>query len=258
MHITLTGNLGSGKSTICKILEKDYGKEIYSTGKVQRSIAAEMGINVLEMNELMKKDHKYDHLIDDATAKIARENPDKPIVFDSRLAWNFVETSFRVFLSVSLNVAAERVYHDSKRGEVEEYSSVEDAKAKLKKRAEVETVRYKDIYGLDYFNFNNYNLILDSTFCTPECLASLLIREANAYEQKLAAGETPARKILMSPKRLGIDCAPFVLTQDKLYPDGIVTLVQTENDFDIKEGREIAESAARAGMPFVSAVLESI
>ena len=97
MHITLTGNLGSGKSTICKILEKDYGKEIYSTGKVQRSIAAEMGINVLEMNELMKKDHKYDHLIDDATAKIARENPDKPIVFDSRLDWNFVETSFRVY-----------------------------------------------------------------------------------------------------------------------------------------------------------------
>ena len=47
MHITLTGNLGSGKSTICKILEKDYGKEIYSTGKVQRAIAAEMGINVL-------------------------------------------------------------------------------------------------------------------------------------------------------------------------------------------------------------------
>lgn len=254
MHITLTGNLGSGKSTICKILEEKYGKEIYSTGKVQRSIAEEMGMNVLEMNELMKKDHKYDHLIDDTTAKIARENPDKPIVFDSRLAWNFVETSFKVFLSVSLNIAAERVYSDKKRGEVEEYSSVEDTKANLKKRAEIENIRYKDIYGLDYFNFNNYNLILDSTFCTPECLASLLIKEAAEYEQKLAAGETPSLKILMSPKRLGMECAPFVF-KDKLYPDGIVTLVQTENDFDIKEGREIAEDAARAGMPFVSAVL---
>ena len=32
MHITLTGNLGSGKSTLSKILEADYGYEIFSTG----------------------------------------------------------------------------------------------------------------------------------------------------------------------------------------------------------------------------------
>ena len=148
MHITLTGNLGSGKSTICRILENEYGKEIYSTGKVQRAIAQEMGISVLEMNQLMCKDHKYDHLIDDTTAKISRENPDKPIVFDSRLAWNFVEKSFKVFLSVNLSVAAERVFNDN-RGNVESYTTVEDAKRQLSLRAETEDVRYKELYGLD-------------------------------------------------------------------------------------------------------------
>ena len=254
MHITLTGNLGSGKSTICRILEKEYGKEIYSTGKVQRSIAEEMGISVLEMNQLMCSDHKYDHLIDDTTAKISRENPDKPIVFDSRLAWNFVESSFRVFLSVSLNTAAERVYNDN-RGEVEKYTSVEDAKAQLKLRAETENIRYKDIYGLDYFNFDNYNLILDSTWCPPECLASLLIREAEEYERKLAAGQTPETKILISPKRLGLEAGTPDFTQETLYPDGIVSLVRTEEDFAIRDGREIAEAAVRAGMPFVQARL---
>ena len=30
MHITLTGNLGSGKSTICRILESEYGFEMYN------------------------------------------------------------------------------------------------------------------------------------------------------------------------------------------------------------------------------------
>ncbi len=53
MHITLTGNLGSGKSTICKILREEYGFEIYSTGTVQRKIAEEFGVSVLEMNKLM-------------------------------------------------------------------------------------------------------------------------------------------------------------------------------------------------------------
>ena len=55
MHITLTGNLGSGKSTLSKILEAEYGYEIFSTGKVIRKIAEEHGLSVLEMNELMNK-----------------------------------------------------------------------------------------------------------------------------------------------------------------------------------------------------------
>ena len=65
MHITLTGNLGSGKSTISKIFANKYGYEIYSTGKVIREFAAERGLSVLEMNQLMEKDNSFDHLIDE-------------------------------------------------------------------------------------------------------------------------------------------------------------------------------------------------
>ena len=32
MHITITGRLGSGKTTVCRILSDKYGYEIYSTG----------------------------------------------------------------------------------------------------------------------------------------------------------------------------------------------------------------------------------
>ena len=94
-HITLTGNLGSGKSTICKIMDEKYSYEIYSTGKVQRSIAAEMGITVLEPACMRRP--RYDHLIDDATAKISKDNLEKKIVFDSRLAWHFVDCSLKSF-----------------------------------------------------------------------------------------------------------------------------------------------------------------
>lgn len=254
MHITLTGNLGSGKSTVCKILEEEYHYEIYSTGTVQRSIAEEMGISVLEMNKLMCTDHKYDHLIDDMTARISRENPDKPIVFDSRLAWNFVEKSFKIFLAVSLEVAAERIYHDN-RGNVEKYASVEDAKEQLKLRAQTEDARYKKIYGLDYFNFNNYDLILDSTYCTPEVLARLMMSEARAYESELAAGRKPGVKILISPRRLGLPAGEVNLEQENLYLDEIVKIRETEEDFEIAADREAADAAVKAGMPFVKAEL---
>lgn len=194
MHITITGNLGSGKSTICKILEDKYGFEIYSTGKVQRELAREMNMTTLEMNQLMCSDPKYDTMIDDATARISRENRDKNIIFDSRLAWNFVEESFKVFLSVELDVAAKRVFHDN-RGKEEQYTSIEQAKELLKARAITEDKRYKDMYNLDYFNYDNYNLVIDSTYNTPEVIASIIMEEAKKYENN-------SRRILLSPKSL--------------------------------------------------------
>ena len=231
MHITLTGNLGSGKSTLSKILEADYGYEIFSTGKVIRKIAEEHGLSVLEMNELMNKDPKYDHEIDDTTARISRENPEKSILFDSRLAWHFVDKSFKVFLSVSLDVAAKRVAGDATRGEVEHYASLEDAKENLKKRAETEDTRYKELYNIEYFNMSNYNLVLDSTDCAPDVLAKILKDEAEAYEKADAEGKGGYSRLILSLNRPEEDFAKEkaagVVTREILH--GVEFLVVTLN-----------------------------
>ncbi len=207
MHITITGNLGSGKSTIAKYIRDEYGFEIYSTGTIQRKLAKELGKTTLEMNELMCNDPKYDKMIDDATTRTARENIDKDIIFDSRLAWNFVEKSFKVFVSVSLNSAADRVFNDTDRGSVEEYSSKHEAKNKLRARAETEDVRFREMYDLEYFNFNNYNLVIDSTYNSPEEIAKIIIEEAKKFYKmvdELGFEETNKgwNSVLVSPKRL--------------------------------------------------------
>ena len=59
MFITINGQLGSGKSEICKILKDEHGFDIFHTGKIQRQYAAELGISTLQLNELCKIDHKY-------------------------------------------------------------------------------------------------------------------------------------------------------------------------------------------------------
>lgn len=282
MHITLTGNLGSGKSTICRILTEKYGFELYSTGKVIREIADEMGISVLEMNELMSKDHKYDHMIDDKTAQISRENPDKNILFDSRLAWNFVEKSFKVFLSVDLAEAARRVYADASRGDVESYKSEEDAAEQLAARAANEDARYEELYGIHYFDFNNYNLILDSSYATPDVIAELLMEEAVAR-----CDEEPEKRgqMLISPKRLGFtasagkvcgciaavpgDPAAGAVTgaeetgsadgadnsrAAKIAP-GLVTVAVDGNRMTVVDGADIVQRAADEGCAYVAANL---
>lgn len=256
MHITLTGNLGSGKSTISKLLSEKYGFEIFSTGKVIRQIADDLGISVLEMNELMSRDSKYDHMIDDKTAAISRENPDKNILFDSRLAWNFVEKSFKVFLSVDLSEAARRVYADASRGEVETYKSEADAAEQLAARAANEDARYEELYGIHYFDFNNYNLILDSSYATPEVIAALLMREVTAR-----ASENPEKRgqMFISPKRLGYSGNPseedLAAHAGEVAP-GNVTVRVDGNKITVVRGKSVVKKAAEQGYGYVAAELQ--
>lgn len=207
MHITLTGNLGSGKSTLGKLMAAEYGYEIFSTGKVIREIADSFGISVLEMNKKMEADHQYDKMIDDTTARISREKKGQKLLFDSRLAWHFVEESFKVFLSVSLPVAAARVMADSTRGSVETYSSEQECMERLSERAKTEDRRYRDLYRIDYFNAENYNLVLDSSECPTDVLGKILVEEEAAYEKALSEGKKPGTKLILCKNRPAEDFA---------------------------------------------------
>ena len=183
MHITITGKLGSGKSTISRILKARHGFELYSTGAIQREIALEHNLSTLEMNQLMARDLSFDHAIDGAVAKISVEREGETIIFDSRMAWRFAENSFKVFVTVDPLVAASRVM-GSPRGQEEVYSDLEDAKQKLIERGRIENERFKDIYRVDNFDFNNYDLVIDSTNETPEALASLVYDKFQEYCKK--------------------------------------------------------------------------
>ncbi len=201
MHITLTGNLGSGKSTISRIFERDYGYEICSTGHVIRELAKDRGLSVLEMNKLMSEDPQFDHMIDEKTAEISRTRTNDNIFYDSRLAWHFVGKAFRVFLSVSLDTSVSRVMGDD-RGNVEKYDCFEDCKEKLRARVAEEEKRYKELYDIDYFDFSNYNLILDSTACPAEALAKILYEEAVDFYKASEEGRDYTRFIICKDRGL--------------------------------------------------------
>lgn len=194
MQIAFSGKLGSGKSTVCAILKEKYGYEIYSTGTVQRKVAAELGIDTLELNKRMKEDPKLDHIIDDAVVKLSRERAGDRIVYDSRMAWHFAENTFKVYMYVDPTVAGQRVFA-ADRGNVEAYKSIEEAKEKLIARSKEENQRFKDIYGVDNFDYRNYDLIIDSTTATPEQIAEMIVCQAEEYE-KAKFGYT---KIILSP-----------------------------------------------------------
>lgn len=180
MNITITGNLGGGKTSVCKELEK-YGFKIITGGGLFRDIAREKGISVLELNELAKADRSIDDLIDNRTAKIGREEDN--ILFDSRLAWHFAPYSFKVFLLTDSYEAARRTFAGGAR-EAEEYSDINATMSGLKERADLERERFKELYDIDYYDRNNYDLIIESTYASPEQIAKEIMRNFEEYKAK--------------------------------------------------------------------------
>lgn len=199
MHITVTGMLGSGKSTICRIISEQKDFEIYSTGKMQRLVASQKSVTTLELNKMMKEQPELDSIIDNETIRIAEANPDKTIIFDSRMAWFFVKDSYRIFITVDPYVAAQRVVR-ADRGQVEGYLDVEEAMEKLLERAQTEHERFIRIYNADYWDYCNYDLVLDATWHDPETLASVIMGQMDMFMEEKNQKRTPV--VMMSPKSL--------------------------------------------------------
>ncbi len=176
--ISLTGDLGSGKSTVCKILSEKYNARIYSTGPIVRQIAKEKGISVVDINKFMESDHSIDYEMDNRL-KLLSEEPGNMII-DSRMAWFFTKGTFKVYLSTSLEESARRIFNDKQRSS-ENFASEEETARQVLKRKQSENMRYKMLYGADCCFMGNYDAVIDTTASPPELIAETIERSYQKY-----------------------------------------------------------------------------
>ncbi len=191
--ISLAGDLGSGKSTVSKILTEMLGMEYYSTGTICREVAARHGMTVVEMNQYMETHPELDREIDDGLCALS-DDP-RPLLIDSRMAWHFVRDTFRVYLSTETAVSAARIF-GAGRAE-EHFATVEETEAKIRERRESEKKRYMAFYGVNNKDLFNYDLILDTTYTTPEQVAEEMARAFRLWKE-----DHSLRFCAMSPLRL--------------------------------------------------------
>ena len=164
--ITISGDLGSGKSVLAKSLVDYWGAESYSTGKIQRKMAEERGITTLELNKLAETDKSIDDEIDSNFAKLAET--DHNLVIDSRMAWHFIPDSFKIKLEVNPVVAAERIIAANR--DNEKYGDFDATLKGLKDRKASERERFQKYYGVDIEDQDNYDLIIETTDVTPQAI----------------------------------------------------------------------------------------
>ena len=112
-NITITGDIGSGKSTVSKKLAEKLNMSIIDSGQLYREFASSKNISVLEQNN--SDDRSIDIKIDNTIESIGKEQ--KGIIFVSRLAWYFVPDAIKIYLKVNPLLAAERIVKDNRVGE---------------------------------------------------------------------------------------------------------------------------------------------
>lgn len=167
--ISLAGDLAAGKGTVSKILIKDLDYGIYRNGEYARKLARDMGLDITSFNEYLADHPEIDLQIEKSASEYAKEHDN--FIIDARLGWYAVPESFKVYLRVDIDVAAQRAFNDLNRKSSESFATVEEQKADMQKRFEMENERYWNLYHVRKEDMSNYDLVVDTTNLTPEEVA---------------------------------------------------------------------------------------
>jgi len=151
--ITISGQSGSGKSTIADAIAKAFRLKHVNVGDIFRSIAKAKKIQLETLSETASR--KIDFEADKTTLELAKKGN---VLLNGRLtAWVAGDNAeVRVFVDCDINVRAERVALRDKK-------TVLQTKKDIIKRDKNDARRYKQVYGLNIADKRIYDLIIDNT-----------------------------------------------------------------------------------------------
>lgn len=203
--ITISGDPGSGKSTVTNALKAKYESMGYNvhvikTGQIFRELATKeytkmypdrKDANLADIQNdpgFAEKRNLIDKMVDDEIRRKGieineKERPEDVYIVDSRLAWKNIPVSYKVKMTLNEEEAGRRAYKDSSRGPEDKYLTIEDAIKKTTLRKNVEIERYKQDYGIDLSDLNNYDLVVDTLFTLPEDTVDVIITGEEKYRK---------------------------------------------------------------------------
>ena len=248
--VTLSGDIGGGKSSVARILAQRLKFQLISAGAIQREIATGMGLTTLQLNERSARDRSVDDRIDSHTQRLGETS--NRIIVDSRLAWHFIPSAFKVFLSVDPDVGAGRVF-DASRSD-EKHSSLADALENNRSRTQLETTRFLALYGIALRDYSNYDLVVDTSFVSPEQVAEVIESSFRAWK-----AQTHFAQLWMSPKRLlALQDVSATRTANAVPASESVQLRSHGGHFQVVSGHKLIDASFRKQTPLIAAQLVAI
>lgn len=165
VKITLSGNAGSGKSTIGKILSEELRVTFLSVGEICRKKATSLEMDINQFQEFLKSNPNFDKYMDRHIVEYAKFH--REYVLDYRLGFHFLPESFKVLLKVNEETSLNRVAKRSGRDEDFSKQTATEKILLIRNRNELMRRRFINTYGADFNDENNYDLVIDTDTSTP-------------------------------------------------------------------------------------------
>ncbi len=175
MIVTISGLIGSGKTTLATTLAKKFKLRHISAGLVFRKMAKERGLTLAEFSKLAEGNAEIDKEVDSRQVQLASKGS---AVVDGRLSgWLVKNADIKIWLKASLEERAKRV---GKR----EGKSFEEALRETKEREASEVKRYREIYGIDLYNLLIYDAVLNTDLFNAKEVAKIIETMVKVHAKK--------------------------------------------------------------------------
>jgi cytidylate kinase len=160
--VTIAGSPGSGKSSTAKAVAAALGFRHFSSGDLFRQLAAERGESIEAMNISAEIQRDIDLKVDNLLQEMYRTQ--EQLVIDSRMAWRWMPSSFKVFLMLDPDTAAERIFaHLQEEGRIsEDATSVQEVRKSINRRSASEQKRYAALYGVNAADPSNFDVVFNT------------------------------------------------------------------------------------------------
>lgn len=159
-NIAISGDIGTGKTTLAKKLSEKLGWKHTNAGDYFRAWHKE---NNIPLNETEKIPPEKDKELDFGFQKLMKD--EEHTIFESRLAGYLAkdfEDVFKVLCIADLEVAI-------KRAGIRDEVSDDEAKQNVSIRSKALKEKFKKLYGVDdYLDPKYFDLVIDSTTNSPE------------------------------------------------------------------------------------------
>jgi CMP/dCMP kinase len=184
--ITVAGSPGSGKSSTAKAVAAALEFRHFSSGDLFRQLAAERGESIEAMNISAEVQRDIDLKVDNLLQEMYRTQ--EKLVIDSRMAWRWMPCSFKVFLVLDPDTAAERIFnHLQIEGRIsEDAQSVQEVRASIDRRSASERKRYAALYAVDVTDPLNFDVVINTKYNDLPTVTAIVRAAFQAWEMKQA------------------------------------------------------------------------
>jgi predicted cytidylate kinase len=169
--ITISGNPGSGKSTVAELLEKKLGIKYVYSGMIFRELAEKYDMTLEEFGKYCEDNSDIDKELDDRQLEILKKGN---VILEGRLAGWLAHSNnisaFKVAIIADIDIRANRILNREK-------GSVEKRKKEILERERSENNRYKKYYNFDLKDTSIYDIVIDSGNKSPQEIVDIIIQK---------------------------------------------------------------------------------